>query len=408
MNPAWDVIVVGGGPSGATAARACAERGLRTLLLDKAEFPREKPCGGGVSLAAERLLREPLPPAVAEVRCRLLRTVYRGSISEIAYDGPFLASVRRARLDAYLLESARQAGAVVRPGQAAHALQGAAVWARGHRYSGPVIEADGERLTCHACIVADGVTGAISRRLIGPFPKHQLALCLTAEAELDAHAADAFRREGIEVHYAVVPVGYGWLFPKRDSIYVGVGAHLPAARSLREAFTGFTRSNGLRLLAPPQAALVPVGGIRRPLVGDGWLLVGDAAGLADPFSGEGIRYALASGELAAQVLVDCLHRGFPPTGDTLATYSRLLRRRFGSHLAMGRILFKLLGKFPEGLVRIYCGNKEPFRRTLDMLAGKSTYASLLRWFLPRLPLLLAPGSGAPDSGEHHSGKSHFQ
>lgn len=386
----WDAIVIGGGPAGCEAARECAVRGLRTLLLERSRLPREKPCGGGVSLAAEKLLAADLPPRVAEVRCRFLRTLHGGWKRELVYPYPFLASVRRAALDAYLLERAVAAGVTVRETQEAEGVEaGALSLARAPEVE---VRVGSGRLLATGVVVADGVTGKISRRLRGPWSSRDLALCFTAEAEGDEHRDDPFRREGIEVHYAFVPMGYGWLFPKSDRLYVGVGAYLPAATGLGQAFAEFVRRNRLRLCSSPRAALVPVGGGARVMVGDGWLLAGDAAGLADPFSGEGIRYAIASGQMAAATLATCLGRGRFPSRAALLEYPRRFRRIFGSHLAMGRLLFALLHRFPGALLGIYFRHDEPFRRTLDMLAGKATYGSLLGWVLPRLPFLALTGS----------------
>ena len=392
MRENWDVVVVGAGPAGAVAARECATRGLHTLVLEKAVFPREKPCGGGVSLAAERLLPDPLPSGVVEVRCSLLRTVHGRWRRELSYPVPFLASVRRAAFDAHLLQQAAAAGATVR-----HGLE--AEW----EGSGPrevVLRAGNVHLRAAGVIVADGVTGRVSR-VLRSWKPGQLALCLTAEAEMEGHQGDPFRREGIEVHYAFVPTGYGWLFPKSDRLYVGLGAHLPAASGLRSAFHEFVEMNRLRLLSAPRAALVPVAGMGQNLVGDGWLMVGDAAGLADPFSGEGIRYALASGRWAAQTLAGCLQRGDVPTQTALATYPQQLKRAFGSHLAMAHLMFTLLQRFPRALLGIYFRHDEPFRRTLDMLAGRCTYGSLLRWVLPRLPFLASAAAAhlSPRDGD---------
>lgn len=392
------MIVVGGGPAGSLAALECASRGLRTLVLERECLPREKPCGGGVTLAAEHLLPSPLPPEVVEVRCHLLRTVHRGCTRELSYPRPFLASVRRAPFDAHLLALARRAGAEIRDGCTAALAEAAPghvrVRAAPGRGAGGHLPARcaGDTLEAAAVVVADGVHGAVSRALRGRWRREDLALCCTARAEWDAHARDPFRRSGIEVHYAFVPMGYGWLFPKRDSISVGLGAHLPAAAGLPEAFARFVRENGVRLCSPVRTALVPVGGPARPLVGDGWLLAGDAAGLADPFSGEGIRYALGSGRAAGRVLADCLERGHTPTREALAGYARVVRSTWGPQLAMGRLMLHLLHHFPGALMQIYFRHDEPFRRTLDMLAGRSSYLALLRWVLPRLPLLGLAGA----------------
>ncbi|MDI7250611.1 MAG: geranylgeranyl reductase family protein [Bacillota bacterium] len=390
----WDVIVIGGGPAGSQAAWQCAARGLRTLVLEKERLPREKPCGGGVSLAAENLLPVPLPAQVAEVRCHLLRTVHQGWRRELSYPQPFLASVRRAPLDAHLLDMAQGAGAEVRDARAAECLEAkpGRVRVRSTRHgqagiSFPLRD-EPQDLVATAIVVADGVTGKVSRALRGRWQRQDLALCYTAEADWDGHHDDPYRRNGIEVHYAFVPMGYGWLFPKRDSIYVGLGAHLPAARGLDAAFARFVRLNGLRLSSPIRAALVPVGGPARNLVADGWLLVGDAAGLADPFSGEGIRYAIGSGQAAGRVLADCLERGSLLTRTALAPYARLVRATWGPQLAMGRVMLTVLHRFPAALMEIYFRHDEPFRRTLDMLAGRGAYGSLLRWVLPRLPFLI--------------------
>ncbi|MDI6894963.1 MAG: NAD(P)/FAD-dependent oxidoreductase [Bacillota bacterium] len=411
----WDVIVIGGGPAGSQAAYECASRGMRTLLVDRNRFPREKPCGGGVSLAAENLLGECLPARVAEVRCRLLRTVHRGWKRELDYPHPFLASVRRTIFDQCLVERAIAAGAEVRDGLEAEWIDARA----GHtqiqlrttdpsppqRENGATgrmeVRRPAQTSSCVATIVADGVAGRVSRALRGRWRPGALALCYTAEAEWDGHADDPYRQEGIEVHYAFVPMGYGWLFPKRNSIYAGLGAHLPAAGGLRHAFTEFARLNRLRFCSPVRTALVPVGGVALKVAGDGWLLAGDAAGLADPFSGEGIRYALSSGRLAGQALAACLEQGMPPTAAALAAYSRSLRTAFGTHLALARLMFTLLHRFPRALLAIYFCHDEPFRRTLDILAGRAAYADLLRWILPRLPLLALVGPAPPTGAGRH-------
>src|SRR5215216_7742442 len=148
----YDVIVVGGGPAGSTCAYRLASAGASVLLLDKARFPRDKPCGGGVTFRAARELPFSIDPVVEDVVDRFrLRNGYRSSF-ERRSDGPLCLMTQRRRLDHFLAKKAGEAGAELREGARAE-LRDGAVWV------------GGERLDADAVVGADGVNGVTARAL---------------------------------------------------------------------------------------------------------------------------------------------------------------------------------------------------------------------------------------------------
>ena len=209
----YDVIVAGAGPGGSTAARECAARGLSVLLLDKAEFPRDKPCGGGVNVRSARLL----PFDVAPVTERVIRGVrfsvrQRGAFTRM-HGVPLTYLTQRSRLDAYLVERAVQAGARLREGAAVRRVE--------RHPSHIVVRTEGETFQGRALVAADRANGQTAK-LAGLDVRRWIVVGL----EGNAYPSGSFPGEWEEVlglDGEAVPGYYGWIFPKGDHLNIGGG-----------------------------------------------------------------------------------------------------------------------------------------------------------------------------------------
>jgi geranylgeranyl reductase family protein len=319
----FDAIVVGAGPAGSTAALRLARGGARVLMLDRERFPRDKPCGGGLTYRAVRQLPVAVDPVVEDVVSRFeLGFRYRRRF-ERGGEGPLVLMTQRRRLDAFLAEQAAAAGVEFRDGVRATALEpsGGVRW-EGGGASAPVV------------IGADGVNGLCARTLgVAARRRHGVAL----EGNVSyVHAREGRWRGRAVVELGAVPGGYAWVFPKGDHVNVGVGGWESEGPRLREHLERACGEYGL-----PSSRLEALRGYRLPmrLVGDSAgegrvLLVGDAAGLVDPLSGDGIYEALVSARLAAEsVLADDLS-GYGARLD--AALARTLAASWKAKLALER------------------------------------------------------------------------
>ncbi len=290
-----DVIVVGAGPAGSTAARECASRGLSVLLLDRAEFPRDKPCGGAVAERAAALLPFPLDPVVE-------RTAHHARIS-LRGGGAFephcefsVYLTQRTRLDAFLVERAVDAGVRLRERVQLREIDRLA--------SKVVVRTRDETFTGGALVAADGANGTTAE--LAGIPSGT-ARGVALEGNLPTpNGFPPEWKETIAFDYGVCSGGYGWVFPKCDHLNLGVGGFRHAGPSLRDRLTRVVRSFGydpadLRNL---RGHNLPVRQRVSPLVDGNVLLVGDAAGLLDPLMGEGIYAAIWSGRAAARHLAE--------------------------------------------------------------------------------------------------------
>ena len=288
----FDVLVVGAGPAGSATAHRLATAGMRVLVADRARFPRDKPCGGGLTTRAFR--RSPVDPTpVVEERVDLveLRFRYRDAVVRKAR-APVIWMTQRRRLDAFLLDAAREAGAEVREG--AHVAHDGGV------------TVDGERVAVDVIVGADGANGQTAKATsLGGAIVHGVAL--EGNVPYSALAADRYLHRAV-VELADIPGGYGWVFPKGDHVNVGVGAWAQEGPRLREHLARVCAAHGL---VPEQ--LENVRGHRLPLrrpgtsvAGERALLVGDAAGLIDPVSGDGMYECFVSADLAASAIGDLL------------------------------------------------------------------------------------------------------
>jgi menaquinone-9 beta-reductase len=388
-----DVIVVGAGPAGSTAACYLAMAGLDVLLLEKASFPREKVCGDGLTPRAVKALTA-MGVSIAQddgwLRNKGLRIIGGGGRIELAWPDlscyPGFGMVRtRTDFDEILARHAQKAGARLlenvtvtgaltddRTGrvigvtaQQAGGQDGsertvgrAAGRQDGAERSAGRAKADGRTFAARVVIAADGNSSRLSVSMgLHKRDDRPLGVAVRSYYTTPRHDDDYLEAwldlwDGSEL----LP-GYGWIFGMGDGTSnVGLGllntsksfGHIDYRALLRRWLAGMPAEWGLHeenRTQPVRGAALPMGFNRTPPYTRGLVLVGDAAGLVNPFNGEGIAYALESGELAARTIVQALAR--PTAAGTervLQEYPAALKDAYGGYYALGRSFVKMIGK----------------------------------------------------------------
>ncbi|MEW6583111.1 MAG: geranylgeranyl reductase family protein [Actinomycetota bacterium] len=338
MAATSDVIVIGAGPAGSTAAYRLAASGASVLLVDRARFPRDKPCGGGLTMRGVRLLPFPVDPVVEEVVHSLVVRLRFGRHVEVRSPEPVILMTQRRRLDAYLAERAVEAGAVFRDGVRVRSVSQAA--------DGVEVVCDGgERLRAAVLIGADGATG-VSRRLVAGDVAHSHAVALEGNVGYAEYDASAYRGRAL-LEVGIVPGGYGWVFPKGDHANIGVGGWLSQGPGLRGHLDRLCRVHGVdpARVRELRGWRLPVRRAGSPVARGRALLVGDAAGLVDPLSGDGMFEAFTSSKVASDVVADVLDG----RARTVERYAAALDAALLPHAAMSWAM-KLVVERAPGLL----------------------------------------------------------
>lgn len=327
--PSFDALIVGGGPAGSTCALALVRAGADVCLLDKREFPRDKPCAGWITpqvvdeleLDAEAYRRDHVLQPITGFRTGLIG----GEEILTTYDQPVSFGIRRCEFDHYLLN---RSGAKLRLGAAIKQIERKGnVWVLNGELSAPVLVGAGG----HFCPVA---------RQLGARRDHAAAVVAAQEVEF-AIPPDRLNEVAIgpdtpELLFCPDLAGYGWCFRKGDFLNVGLGrVDRENISGHVQAFCNFLRERKKIAFEIPARfkghAYQLYERVRPKLVDDGVLLIGDAAGLAYPQSGEGIRPAVESALLAARVIAasDTYDQ------DALQPYAAALERRLGKPRSPG-------------------------------------------------------------------------
>ena len=299
----FDVLVVGAGPAGSTAAYRLAKGGASVLLADRAHFPRDKPCGGGLTIRAVRQLPVAIDPVVEDVVDRFELRLGFGRSFERHGREPLCLMTQRKRLDAYLAEEAAGAGADFRDGTKVSEIS---LTREGVRAS-----VGDDLVDAQVLIGADGANGVTARALeLGADYGHGVAL----EGNVRYGTVPRERYQGrLVLELGNVPGGYGWVFPKGDHVNIGVGGWASEGPRLRHHLGRLCEQHGVSTsdLEDVRGYRLPYRRTSSPLVRGRALLVGDAAGLLDPLTGDGIYEALVSSRLAAQTVGDFLESRAP-------------------------------------------------------------------------------------------------
>jgi geranylgeranyl reductase family protein len=381
----YDTIVVGAGPAGSTAAYRLAAAGADVLLLDRARFPRDKPCGGGVTGRAARLIPFGIDPVVehvvthADLRLRYGRTHARGSGRPLVY------MTQRSRLDQYLAERAVDAGAEFRDGVRVTDIVA--------KNGSVVVATTREQFAARAVIGADGVNGMSAKALsLGG----NSAVGVALEGNLPHAKTDADRYDGrVALELGIVPGGYGWVFPKGDHVNVGVGGWGTEAPGLRNHLRRLCAEHGARFedLQDVRGYRLPLRSPRATLARGRALIVGDAAGLIDPISGDGMYEGFLSSQLASEAVLDLL----AGRQGSLDPYGPRLTRLLATHLWASWGVKAALDRFPRATFTL-AGTGIVWSAVERLLSGDVADVGAVRG-LARPPLkalaLLARAAGDP-------------
>jgi flavin-dependent dehydrogenase len=380
-RPDFDVIVAGAGAGGAATALFLTQAGLSVLVVEKARLPRYKACGGAIP--GPTLERFPFEfESVIKAAPAYLRFTFPGlpPVDRSMPDRP-VVMVMRSQFDTFLLG---QADAQVLEGVAVSGVAEDGDWVQ--------VEVGNRRLTSRYLVGADGANSQVARCLR---LRQGRRLGGTLEAEVPLSGNGALQEEyGDRAVFAmgVIPWGYAWVFPKGDSLSVGIARMRPGREELRRALQREMDRLGISLegarlhghplpcyRVPPWPLWSGVGKrFRRIFAAGSWpqerlstrhcLLVGDAAGLVDPFIGEGIRYAIGSAWLAAEAILR----------DDLSGYEAEIWQEFGHSLATARLVANVYYHLPWMSYQIGLRNPATMHHLKDVLTERSSYEGIGR------------------------------
>lgn len=367
----YDVIIIGGGPSGASAGRRAGKLGMKTLLLDKEEFPRYKPCGGGLSEHAMSYLDFELPQDIIEWDVTGARIIFRDQLIEVHKDHRVSALVSRNKFDNFLLEKAKETNIEVHTGEKA-------LCCREMPYC---VEVDTRQGTYQAkfAIIAEGAHGLVKTCVRPADNKEEYGICLVTEVPADEREMEKRLGNAVELHFGVAGGGYGWIFPHKTYYSVGIGGVVKDFPHPKESMLNFLKENGFSGEYKLHGHKIPWGGIKRKVVGSRVLLSGDAAGYVDAFSGEGLAYAICSGQFAAEAIAGVCLQG--KNLKDLSKYESLCRAEFGTHLKYSLLFSRIMHHFPERTFKIFTSSDKMLDKYLEVMDFTIDYKDYLRWAL---------------------------
>ena len=375
-EPMWDAIVIGAGPAGATAARRLSDAGASTLVLEKQPLPRYKACGGGVPARTLELLDGLDISPVAE-GCVETIDVSRFGRHQFrkTSERPLAWMVMRDRFDRFLTELAVESGATVRDATPVQSIA--------ERDGGYEVETPTGSIRARHLLAADGATGPTARWLgIASAPTRSAAF----EVEVAAPSAALDHWHGaanVDVGYR--PWGYGWVFPKAGKLSVGVVTSPGRGRTIRKQTDRYLARLGLAGADVLKVQGHPIRYRRstnEPVASERALLLGDAAGLADEFTAEGIAYAVHSANLAANAVL--------ASDDPASAYTQSVNRQVQPELDAARTISRLyywcVTTWPWLALKTSKHVNYLWRAFFRVMRGESTYADELA----RVPVILSP------------------
>jgi geranylgeranyl reductase family protein len=365
MKKNYDVIVAGAGPSGALLAFELATKGIDVLVLEKDILPRYKCCAGGVTFRAAGFLNGTIEEVMDNVVTDV--TVHCGNDDYSGYsDAELIYTVKRDVFDHALINKAEKAGATVLQGQKVKRIED----------KNGQVEVVTAKETYNARFVAgaDGAHSVIAKAL-GKNNIRNYIVAINTEIIVPDHELEKWKSR-IHIDVGCVSDGYAWVFPKQESLSVGIGCMRDRATNLKRDFRRFVESLGFDKYPVSRSGggLLPICKKNIVVHKGRVLLLGDAAGFIDPLTGEGIYYAMKSAMLAAPVIEKCLLN----KTDCLDEYQRAVDKEIVPEIQFAWTFQRLYKRLQSKIIPILRVDERIWRGCCSMVRGDLDYSSVLK------------------------------
>jgi geranylgeranyl reductase family protein len=389
----YDVIVVGAGPAGSTAAKFLSEKGVKVLLIDKHKFPRDKPCGGGIPIRVINRFKYIEEKGLIDSYSCGGFAYFSSSKHKVTLqrDNPIYATILRNVFDYDLVKLAIKSGATFVDGKKVKDI-------KLYKNKAAIILEDGAEIESKIIIGADGIWSITAKKTgLGQHGK-MVGMCLYKEYQMDSKFLDEYftkKRLGYMHHRVLGINGFGWVIPKKEHLNIGIGEIRNLTKKsqtktkLVEVYTDYLNNLKKNKFIPqdfpidrPKGAVVPACPLNRTY-SDRVILCGDAAGLANPSTGAGIEYAMISGKIAAEVISDALETG-NINARFLSKYESLWKKDFGKDIKIFLKIQKRWGKQTERFIKLIGKDKQLAEMAFDIIIGNSRIYSCTLRFIKRL------------------------
>ena len=364
MRQSDDVIVIGAGPAGATLAYELAKRGIGVLLLEKEKLPRYKCCAGGITRKAVKLLDFDISEVVEDVVYEISITSDLRSPYLRQHGQPLIYTVMRDVFDHFLVKKAQQRGAVLIDDQRVTQVQVTGDW----------VEISTPTGTFRSRLVAgaDGASSIVAREL-GMERSIEYGAGIGSEVAVPEEELARWKSRA-QMELGCIPGGYAWVFPKRNHLSIGVGCLASRAKHLNRLHQEFLNSLGTSdyTISRSSSHLIPTCTKGRLVSQDKALLLGDAAGLADPLTGEGIYNSILSAQLAVPVIENSLVHA----NAKLEDYQEAVEEKIMSELRIARVLSKFFIRFPDLAFGMLNRSDATWRAGCGLMSGELKYADI--------------------------------
>lgn len=366
-SKSFDCVIAGCGPGGGYLGYLLSSLGIKCLILEKRAAARCKPCGGGLTKRTLDLLPFSLDGVMEDMAFKAKVSFGEGIEAFTVTDYPMIGLVTRDKFDSFLARKAASAGAAI--------LDDAVFETATATHGGGLdIHTSKGVFKTLMLVGADGVNSRAAKAL--GLWKNRVG-CPAIEAEIYPSSNELLERHRGSVHFdfGAAPKGYGWVFPKADHLSAGVFSTDRKAKGLRDSLIRYLSSKGLdsSRVKGPRGHMIPLGPRAGPFAVKNGLLIGDAAGLADPITGEGIYHALRQAELAAR----CISEALKDLKGDLFPYNRLIDREFNGELRYAKRLGFLLYGLPRlSRALIRRGGEKALACHLDLITGRISYKKL--------------------------------
>jgi geranylgeranyl reductase family protein len=371
-----EFIIVGAGPAGSTLAYELASQGRKVILLDKSKFPRRKTCAGGLNFRALRLLPFSCAGIVENYITGINFTHHLTSPVLRNHPEPFMVTVRRENFDHFLLQQAQKRGAIFLEQIQWHSLYQDAL--------GVEIETSAGRLRAKFLIGADGAQSQVARKL---GLQEGRTYILAFHSEIPSSIFPEQAKDIIHIDWGSLKRSYAYLFPKNNYLALGAGGYQIPPLQIRKYQRAFLFSHWRKeedsIPFSATGFFLPLREKRNPIHKGRCLLIGDAAGLVDPFTGEGIYSAIRSAQISAPLLLEALQKNW----SNLQPCQEALDHYLMPELESARLFREIFNLWPAFFHKRVMKKERWWEALVKILKGEKSFLDVRKKLGPWAPLL---------------------